>query len=193
MKERKDVPYSIPKRVAKYGVQIKRPNSLQVWVHFLPLPRHFILHKIGIWLSTNPLRITFWLGNTGDQGMQNSSYPWAPHIILRVERTWSNTPTISEDHTPWVTREYHWGTWTSFKKLAKFRARNLNKKQKKFRWRLFSPSTTQDRGMKNEYAPSSRTLGRRQLTHSTYGMSNMLCTRYLQGVNMQLQIHWASI
>ena len=43
MKERKEVPYSIPKRVAKYGVQIKRPNSIQVWVHFLLLPRTFYL------------------------------------------------------------------------------------------------------------------------------------------------------
>ena len=43
MKERKEVPYSIPKRVAKYGVQIKRPNSIQVWVHFLPLPGTFYL------------------------------------------------------------------------------------------------------------------------------------------------------
>jgi hypothetical protein len=30
MKERKEVPYFIPKRVAKYEVQIKRPNSIQV-------------------------------------------------------------------------------------------------------------------------------------------------------------------
>ena len=41
--EGKEVPYSIPKRVAKYGVQIKRPNSIQVWVHFLPLSRTFYL------------------------------------------------------------------------------------------------------------------------------------------------------
>jgi len=31
------------KRVAKWGVQIKRPNSIQVWVHFLLLPRTFYL------------------------------------------------------------------------------------------------------------------------------------------------------
>jgi len=30
MKERREAPYSIPKRVAKYGVQITRPNSIQV-------------------------------------------------------------------------------------------------------------------------------------------------------------------
>ena len=40
-KREKEIPSSIPKRVAKYGVQIKRPNSIQVWVHFLPLPWTF--------------------------------------------------------------------------------------------------------------------------------------------------------
>ena len=70
------------------------------------------------------------------------------------------------------------------KNLAKLWVRNLNRQQKTFRWRLFNPSTAQDRGITNEYAPSSRTLGMSQLTHSTYGMSNMLCTRYLQGVNI---------
>ena len=32
-------------------------------------PEHFTFHKIGIWLSTNLLRTTLWLGNTGNQGM----------------------------------------------------------------------------------------------------------------------------
>ena len=73
--KRKEVPSSIPKRVAKYGVQIERPNSIQGWVHFLPLHRTFILPKIKICLSTNPSRIPFRLGNTGNQGMQKTSCP----------------------------------------------------------------------------------------------------------------------
>ena len=38
-------------------------------------PEHFTFHKIGIWSSTNFLRTTLRLGNTGNQGMLHSSYP----------------------------------------------------------------------------------------------------------------------
>ena len=59
------------KRVAKWGVQIKRPNSIQVCVHFSLSLVHFIFHMIGIWLSTNLLWITLRLDNIGNQGMQS--------------------------------------------------------------------------------------------------------------------------
>ena len=38
-------------------------------------PENSTFHKIGIWLSTNLLRTTLRLGNTGNQGMLHSSYP----------------------------------------------------------------------------------------------------------------------
>ena len=82
-------------------------------------PGYFIFHKIGIWLSSNPSGIPIRLGNTGNQGMQHSSYPWTPHISLRSRKKRVKTPTPCEDHTPWVTWEYHWGTWTPFEKSCK--------------------------------------------------------------------------
>ena len=116
-----------------------------MWVH--PFPWHPTFHKIRIWLSSNPSWIIIRLGNTGNQGMQHSSYPWTPYISIRGRKKRVKTPTPCEDHTPWETREYHWETWISFENLAKLRARNLNKQQKTFRWRLFSPSTAQDQEM----------------------------------------------
>ena len=49
--------------------------------------------------------------------------------ISAVERTWSDISTIGEDHTLWVTQEYHWETWTSFEKNSykKIRDGNLNR------------------------------------------------------------------
>jgi len=42
------------------------------------------------------------------------------HIsALEIGRRWSYFSTIGEDHTPWATREYYWGTWTSFENSCK--------------------------------------------------------------------------
>ena len=99
----------------KQGVQIKDQ---------IPFPSEspsssilLTFHKIGICLSFSPSWITIRLGNTGNQGMQHSAYPWTPHISLRGRKKRVKTPTPCEDHTPWETREYHWETWTSFEKI----------------------------------------------------------------------------
>ena len=61
-------------------VQIKSSNKKTRDVlsmsPFPPSPLNiFTFHKIGIWSSTNLLRTTLRLGNTGNQGMLHSSYP----------------------------------------------------------------------------------------------------------------------
>ena len=145
----------------------------------------FLFPKKRIWLSSNPSRITIRLGNIGNQSMQKFFPTHKLHISAlgvgkRGSKLW---PYVRIIHLEWL-KSTIGKLELLLKNLAKLRARNLNRQQKTFRWRLFSPSTAQDRGMKNKYAPSSRTLGMSELTHSTYVTSNMLCTRYLQGVNI---------
>ena len=71
---------------------LKRPKFSLSVSPFPPSPEHFTFLKIWIWSSTNLLRTTLWLGNTGNQGML--FLPKTPHISLRVGRRWSNCPTM---------------------------------------------------------------------------------------------------
>ena len=70
--ERQD-PYLHSKEL-KYGAQIKRPKFSKCESIYALSPEHFTFHKIGIWSSTNLLRTTLRLGNTGNQGILDS-YP----------------------------------------------------------------------------------------------------------------------
>ena len=105
---------TLPKS-CKQGVQIKRPNFLPSVGPSLSILWHPT--KIGIWLSSNPSRIIIRLGNIGNQGMRHSPYLQTPHISLRSREKRVKTPTPCEHHTHWVSREYHWETWTSFEKI----------------------------------------------------------------------------
>ena len=106
-----------PKKSCKQGVWIKDQIPLSKCESIFLHP--WTPHKIRIWLSSNPSWITIRLGNIGNQGMQHSSCPCTPHISLRGRQKRVKTPTPCEDHTPWVTREYHWETWISFGKSCK--------------------------------------------------------------------------
>ena len=105
---------TLPKS-CKQGVQIKRPNFLRSVSPSLSILWHPT--KIGIWLSSNPSRIIIRLGNIGNQGMRHSPYLQTPHISLRSRKKRVKILTPCEDRTPWVSREYHWETWTSFEKV----------------------------------------------------------------------------
>ena len=138
---------TLPKS-CKQGVQIKRPNFLPSVSPSLSILWHPT--KIGIWLSSNPSRTIIRLVNIGNQGMRHSPYLQTPHISLRSreKRVKNSDPmwgsyTLSDSRVPL-------GNLSFFEKkiLQKLRVRNLNKQQKIFRWRLFSPSTAQDQGMK---------------------------------------------
>ena len=106
---------TLPKS-CKQGVQIKRPNFLPSVSPSLSILWHPT--KIEIWLSSNPSRIIIRLGNIGNQGMRH--FPtYKLHIsALGVGKRGSKTSTPCEDHTPWVTRGYHWETWASLKKKS---------------------------------------------------------------------------
>ena len=138
---------TLPKS-CKQGVQIKRPNFLPSVSPSLSILWHPI--KIGIWLSSNPSRIIIRLGNIGNQGMRHSPYLQTPHISLRSreKRVKNSDPmwgsyTLSDSRVPLGNLNLFWK-----KNLAKLWARNLNEQQKTFRWRLFSPSTSQGQWVK---------------------------------------------
>ena len=75
-------------------------------------------HKIGVWSSTNLLRTTLRLGNTGNQGML--FLPKTPHISLRVGRRWSNCPTMVRIIHLERLESTIGESWTTFWKLAKY-------------------------------------------------------------------------
>ena len=173
--------HSPSQRVANNGVQIN--SNGKPFISSL----HILQISHAPW-DLNLAKYRPWLGSFFGRAIQVTKVcihlpTHKLHIsALEIGRTWSDISTIGEDLTLWATREYHWETWNSFGKiLIKIRAGNLNRQQGTFQWRLFSPTTAQDRGMKNKHAPSSRTLGMSQLFISTDRKSDMLCTRYLQG------------
>ena len=136
---------TLPKS-CKQGVQIKRSNFLPSVSPSLSILWHPT--RIGIWLSSNPSRIIIRLGNIGNQGMRHSPYLQTPHISLRSrEKRVKLRPHVRIIHHEWLESTIG-KPELLLKNLAKLRARNLNEQQKTFWWRLFSPSTAQDQGMK---------------------------------------------
>ena len=99
-----------------------------------------------------------------------------------------------EDHTHWVTWEYHWRILNHFLKTCKiFRDRNLNKKQEIFRKRLFSLSTAQDKGWNanKHHLPETKVWA----TLFNVQMVRVICCAqgiYRVWALMQLLIHRAS-
>ena len=94
---------------------------------------HYILHKIGIWLSSNPSRIIIRLGNIGNQGLQRSPYLYTPHISLRSrENRVKRRPHVRIIHLELLESTIG-KPELLLKSLEKLRARNLNEQQKTFR------------------------------------------------------------
>ena len=140
---------TLPKS-CKQGVQIKGPNFLPSVSPSLSI--HWHPTKIRIWLSSNPSRTIIRLGNIGNQGMRHSPYLQTPHISLRSrEKRVKNSDPMWGSNTLSVSR-VPLGNLSFFEKkiLEKLQVRNLNKQQKIFWWRLFSPSTSEDQGMKTD-------------------------------------------
>ena len=109
---------------------------------------HYTLHKIGIWLSSSPSWITIRLGNTGNQDMQHFPTHELHISALEVGKRGSKLRPHARIIHPERLESTIGKPELLLKNLAKIRARNLNEQQKTFRWRLFSPSTAQDQGMK---------------------------------------------